>query len=51
MAYTISNTISKSGCLTKDYTPGMEAFDSAVVLDKSGALGMDNPAEIKTSSL
>jgi hypothetical protein len=44
MAYTINNIISKSGCL-------MEAFDSAVVHDKSEALGMDNPAEIKTSSL
>ncbi len=33
------------------YAPGMEAFGSAVVHDKSGALGMDNPAEIKTSSL
>ncbi len=35
----------------KDYAPGMEAFGSAVVHYKSGALGMDNPAEIKTSSL
>jgi hypothetical protein len=31
----------------KDYALGMEAFGSAVVHDKSGALGMDNPAEIK----
>ncbi len=41
MTYTISNTISKSGCLIKDYAPGMEAFGSAVVHYKSGALGMN----------
>jgi hypothetical protein len=29
----------------------MEAFGYAVVHDKSKALEMDNPAEIKTSSL
>jgi hypothetical protein len=32
----------------KRATPsGVEAFGSAVVHDKSGALGMDNPAETK----
>ncbi len=40
MLWLMAYTISKSGCL-------MEAFGFAVVHDKSGALEMDNPAEIK----